>query len=727
MINKHSLKKLIFMSVPACLLAQEEPKSYILNKSVVSASGFAQDLKDAPASISVITQEELADRPYRDLGEAISTLPGVSIETGVGKTGGYNISIRGMPADYTLILTDGKRQNVTSAAFPNGFTEVFTSFMPPLAAIERIEVISGPMSTLYGSDAIGGIVNVITKKNFDRFASSFSLEMTLQEEKLFGNTYSGSFYTSGPLDKAKKWGFALRGREYYRDFVPTADLEVVPSGGSVGRNGVVGLSESNVYDVGGRISYAPNGEDYYYLDYQNGLQYYNNKQSLLGTAGAKGGYANHLYFMRNNLTLAHLGAYAFGSTDTSIQYLSTSNQGRLITQDAVPTGSPLVGKDRGLRGDDVLADTKLVINVGSSKLTLGGRYWFASMRDRAVVGHSFMYQHNASLFAENEIAILQDLFLTLGVRENYNSAFGFNTSPRAYLVYNTTDWLTLKGGISTGYKTPTVSQLVRGVNGLTAQGMVPTYGNPDLKPESSINFELGFLSETDYTDMGVMGFYNTFSDKIQSVSVAKDVQIPVAGAGVCAASSGNCSYNENADSAIAYGTEVFLGIKPFSVVYGTLGLNLNYTFTKSRQTSGKAKGLPLSDVPAHSLNTALNFAIANLGLYLRTEYRAQQLRTYIGGRAGSSASSLSALEQFLKSNPTLSPYYHSYWLLHLGGHYAISKNLRLHMGVYNLLNHNFVDYSPVNMGGKNSSPTYVNNYNYIREGRRYFLALNMDF
>ncbi|PAF51258.1 TonB-dependent receptor [Helicobacter sp. 13S00477-4] len=722
---RKDILKGLFLILPTCIFAEEDAKTYILDRTVVSASGYSQDIKEAPASISILTKEDLEDKPYRDLGEAVANIPGVSIETGVGKTGGYNISIRGMPADYTLILTDGKRQNVSTSVFPNGFTEVFTSFIPPLAAIERIEVIRGPMSTLYGSDAIGGIVNVITKKNFERWSSSFALDMTFQEEKLFGNTYTGSFYTSGPLDIQKKWGFAIRGREHYRSFVPTGDLKVVPGEKSLSRNSVVGLSEANIYDIGTRVSYSPSKENYFYLDYQNALQWYDNSQSLLGTVGNRGGYDKDLYFMRNNAIIAHLGDYSFGKTDTSVQYLSTTNQGRLITQDAVPAGSPLVGKSRDLQGNDVILDTKLLVGGDNrGNLTLGGRYWFSSMTDKAVVGHSFMYQHNAAMFAESELAVFQNLFLTLGVRENFNSAFGFNTSPRAYLVYNAFEWLTLKGGVSTGYKTPTVSQLVRGVNGLTAQGTVPTYGNPDLKPETSISFEFGLLSETNWIDVGVTGFYNTFRDKIQSVSVAKDVQIPVPGGGICTATGRGCSYSINADSAITYGTEVFFGIKPIDIVYGNIGLNLNYTFTKTEQTSGGAKGIPLANIPEHSLNGSLNYSIDNLGIYLRGEYRAKQLRTYIGGRVGSSAGSLSALDKFKADNPNLSPYYNNYLLLHLGGHYNITKNLRLHLGVYNLLNQNFIDYVSATINKKSE---YVNNYNYVREGRRYFVGLNMDF
>lgn len=86
-----------------------------LSRSVVSASGFEQDYTLAPASISVITPQEIQTRPVRDLAEALSNVPGVSIDSDVSKTGGYGISIRGMGSSYTLILVDGKRIIATLA------------------------------------------------------------------------------------------------------------------------------------------------------------------------------------------------------------------------------------------------------------------------------------------------------------------------------------------------------------------------------------------------------------------------------------------------------------------------------------------------------------------------------------------------------------------------------------------------------------------------------------
>ncbi|EMV7939039.1 TonB-dependent receptor plug domain-containing protein, partial [Escherichia coli] len=77
---------------------------------IVSASGYEKKLTNAAASVSVISQEELQSSQYHDLAEALRSVEGVDVESGTGKTGGLEISIRGMPASYTLILIDGVRQ-----------------------------------------------------------------------------------------------------------------------------------------------------------------------------------------------------------------------------------------------------------------------------------------------------------------------------------------------------------------------------------------------------------------------------------------------------------------------------------------------------------------------------------------------------------------------------------------------------------------------------------------
>lgn len=707
------------------LLSAEE--QYYIDEVVTSASGYSQEIKEAPASISVLNNQELQNKPIRDLGDALSNITGVSIDQSVGKTGGYNISIRGMPSNYTLILVDGKRQSTSTSGLPNGFSEVFTSFMPPISAIERIEVIRGPASTLYGSDAIGGIVNVVTKKQFEKWAGSISFDVLLQEEKEFGNLYGMNLWTSGALDKEKKWSLTLRAREQYRAKVPTQNLYVIPNNSAISRNSIVGLSQSNNYNIGTRLGYKLDESNYFYLDYDHSMQWYDNSDGLLGTVGVTGGYASNLYIYRNNATFAHQGEYENLQTDTSIQYLSTLNQGRLITPSIASVGSVLIGQDRKLLGQDVIVEHKSVFGIGEyNTMSVGGQYWFTSLYDRAVP-NPFMYQHNASLFLENESAFIDQIFLTLGARVHYNSAFGFNFSPRIYLVYeplrdSVIGDLVFKSGVSTGYKTPSVTQLVRGVNGLSAQGTVPTYGNPELKPEQSINYELSLYNETSYTQFSLGGFFIYFTNKIQSANVASGENIPVQGGGVCSASfDGSCSYNINADTAMSYGLETSFTFKPYDTHYGKVGFSFSYTFNKTKQTSGVAKGLPLTDIPEHSLNSAITYDFWGFDVYLRGEFRAKQLRTLIGTQ---SANSLQAIDEYLNNNPHLSEYYKPYFLLHLGVGYRFLKNYKVGFGIYNLLNQTFIDYTEVNTG---RSQAYVNNYNYVREGRRYYLSFSAEF
>src|SRR5690606_22111296 len=117
---------------------------------VVTAAGFEQKITDAPASITVITREDLAQRPYMTLLDSVRDLEGVDIGETRDKTGQGTISMRGMGADYTLILVNGRRQNNHGDIYPNNFGGNQFNHIPPLDAIERIEVIRGPMSTLYG-------------------------------------------------------------------------------------------------------------------------------------------------------------------------------------------------------------------------------------------------------------------------------------------------------------------------------------------------------------------------------------------------------------------------------------------------------------------------------------------------------------------------------------------------------------------------------------------------
>jgi len=217
-------------------MAQAADDARELETVVVSAAGFEQKIADAPASISVITKEELEKRPYMTLLDAVRDLEGVDIGETRDKTGQGTISMRGMGSDYTLILVDGKRQNNHGDIYPNSFGGNQFNHIPPLDAIERIEVIRGPASTLYGADAMGGVINIITKKVADKWQGSVSHSRTFESKDEFGDDVTTDFSVMGPLVSGKL-GLALRGSFYNRlASNPTYESVTDPAGNVISRS-----------------------------------------------------------------------------------------------------------------------------------------------------------------------------------------------------------------------------------------------------------------------------------------------------------------------------------------------------------------------------------------------------------------------------------------------------------------------------------------------------------
>src|SRR5690606_24295294 len=140
-----------------------DPQATTVSDVIVTASGTAVDVRNAPASVSVITRDEIERQPVQSLGELLGRLPGVT--GGVSPTGAMSkITIRGLPDNYTLVLVDGRRVgNSRDISYRPDLGRQDLNWISP-DMIERIEVVRGPMSSLYGSDAMGGVINIITRK-----------------------------------------------------------------------------------------------------------------------------------------------------------------------------------------------------------------------------------------------------------------------------------------------------------------------------------------------------------------------------------------------------------------------------------------------------------------------------------------------------------------------------------------------------------------------------------
>lgn len=674
---------------------EEEPRAAD-NDIVVTAAGYAQRIIEAPASISVLDRANLEEKRFGSLAEALQDVQGVDVGGEAGKTGGLNISIRGMPSDYTLVLIDGRRQNAPGGVTPNGFGETSTSFLPPFSAIDRIEVVRGPMSTLYGSDAMGGVVNIITRKVGDHWVGTATAESTIQGDDRFGNIQSINGFTQGPVVR-DLIGLTLRGSVFHRE---GSDIPIPGDPAlTLGRNPV----RSDIYTYGGRLTLTPHADHDLWIEYDRNEQSYDNSEGRLGTLGS-GGYAPEQRFNRSNYVIAHSWRTGLGTLDTTLTRNETETIGRLI-----PNGTPgqVPGSPRTLEARNDIVDTRFAGKTGPVAVTVGGQYWRARMVE-GVAPDPFTFTQWAG-FAEATLTLFQGFNLTGGVRYDDHSTFGNKWSPRGYAVWNINDAFTLKGGVSRGFKTPRVEQIAEGIIGFGGQGRIPLLGTPGLTPETSTSYEAGlYYDGKGFLSGNVTLFNNDFTDKIAS------------GPGIP-----NCRFAGNPDRPGCLDVGDFPTVDLFSqsinidkartrgievasrFAFGrAVSLTANYTYTETEQLSGASKGQPLIGMPKHMLNGNLRWKMSDKAtVWTRAEIRSGRYR-------GNNDQQQSVGD------------FRGYELFHLGGSYQVTSALRLSATLYNILDTDYAVYVPYSSG---TNTVYTPAYSINQEGRRLWLSASVDF
>lgn len=728
--NLHPLTIALLGSITTTVFAAEKTATtenstaHQLSTIVVSASGFEQSLKDAPASISVITQEDIERKNATSIADLLVDIPGVDVRNGVGKTSGLNVSIRGMSASDTLILIDGRRQTTSTDVTPNGFGEAATGFIPPLSAIERIEVIRGPMSTLYGSDAMGGVINIITKKVSDQWSGNVTVSGNAMEHSSEADSWKTSFLLNGPLIH-DQLGLQLRGSYYDRGRSDRIE-------GSTGRD--PRPTTAHNYDIGGKLTYKLNDQNALWLDSFHSSQNYKNEDNRLGTldtAAKASGYKDKLEFNRNQYAIGHDGDYDFGTWRTYISQTETETKGRTIPNRTFPNNA-YAGDDRTLKNTDLVADTHLIMPIQDHKLTLGTEYKKAKIRDDIAGIDAEFSKHSYSFYAEDEWNIINNVLFTFGGRYEEHSGFGGHFSPRAYLVWNASNELTLKGGVSTGYKAPSAKALYDGIISVGNQGASFGIGSPDLKPEESTNYEIGFNYNNGNLDLTTTAFLN----KIKNLITTGPALL-------------NCAYEAapNRPGCVNYGSQITVqdtfsqsinakraetrGVE-VSAKYSIIpewDIKAAYTYMKTKITEGPEQGEHFTNVPRNAFNLTSTWHIQDaLDVWLQYEYKSDRTRFSTIPTAPSTGLGSSDYEEYKLLGDKLA----GYSLFNLGASYIVTDQLRLNMAVNNLLDKDFTEgQNYLYNGGEATAYKYLDigssiSGTYIT-GRNYWLSVSYDF
>lgn len=648
LLHKSSFWGVTLFIISGQVFANEIETATKLDAIVVTASGFEQDIKSAAATISVLTQEQLNKKAYRDVTDALKDVPGVVV-TGGGSSS--DISIRGMGSAYTVIMVNGKKVNSRVVRPNSDNSGIEQGWLPNIGAIERIEVIRGPMSGLYGSDAMGGVINIITKNTSADWTGSLKVDATLQEDDHSGNIYQSNVFVSGPLIKDLV-GFKANGL-----FSKREEDQLIG-----------GYKEQKMRAGGASLSFTPSEQHRIDLEYQRSIQ---NRNGRVGhtidpkSRNAEDSFSN---YNRTEYSLSHQGEFGPIQSNSYIQREENDN----------PT--------RNMYAVNTTFNTLNKIQLGAHDFSFGGMYLKEELDDLGnqlkVNGKklSNLDRYSWAVFAEDQWRIFEPFSLTTSVRMDKDEKFGDHLSPKVYGVWSLDDNWIIKGGISTGYKTPalraTVAEWGQVTGGGVSNGVI--VGNPDLKPEKSINYELSLQWDNLSTlSAGLTLFNSEFKDKITEIRTCQSKS----GEGKCPWLGTNydfVSQRENVDKANMRGVETELSwtISP------DVRLNSNYTYTHTEQKSGVNKGKPLNEMPKHMFNSTLDWDIND------------QWSTWSRLNVRSKTSDYLSRVSMAKGKP-------AYSMIDMGMNFKATPSFQLGAGIYNLFDKK-IDYT---------------SYNYLLDGR----------
>ncbi|MCD8504118.1 MAG: TonB-dependent receptor, partial [Burkholderiaceae bacterium] len=450
-----------------------------LDPIIVTATRSPEPLEATIGDNSVVTREILDQTPDSSLAEVLSRQHGITYIDRGGPQSVSAINVRGTNSKQSLVLIDGMRINSPTNGLP-----ILNAI--PLNAIERIEIVRGAASSIYGADAIGGVINVITRQAGDR---------PLQFEANVGvGSYATSLYNASLSGSQNGWTYSLFG----------------------GYEQSNGLNASNGDD---QFAFTPDNDSYYDSDFGGQLGYtWANGQTLsiqTFQSRVNGGFdTTDLSF--NDRSIQTLGNTIVTSRNQINERWLSTLSASFMTEKNETVFNPSWAADGYFRSKQQqyqwlnrfeLTDTQS-LTVGYERLNQS-------------VDASSITLDNDSLFTNSLMAIYTGQWgihqVQASIRNDNNSQYGnFTTGSLGYAIDITKEW---RANISanTGFRAPTFIDLY----------YPGGFGNPDLQPERSRNLELGLNYRHRKGEIGLVGFYNKITDLIVPGRPTKNVDTAV--------------------------------------------------------------------------------------------------------------------------------------------------------------------------------------------------------
>ncbi|MQY53323.1 MAG: TonB-dependent receptor [Firmicutes bacterium] len=562
-------------------LAWGEESVYMgdLGVIVITPTRGPRMVKDLPTNVSVITREEIAESDAHNVGEVLNNRLGVGIKR-YGTLGAKSqIALRGCSAFQTLVMVDGRPVNSIS----DGLADL-SQF--PIDNIERIEIVRGPASALYGANALGGVVNIITRE--------------AKEEKITAdvNLGMGSFGT-----QIARLNFATMGTNVKAYFTMSNNISD-------------GWRKNSAYDnrnFTGRLAY--NAGKIGNFEFKGG--YHRWKLGLPGEAK----YEIDPSTLKEILVDERFASNPNHNQDNEKEYaiLEYSNIGENSKLLLRAYGSNDQKRDRNpdgprddlyeniTQGTEVQLDTQYGITLGMD-IHQDKYKQRNEINSQTIIGEKTL---NESIYLQETLSF-KPMIATLGIRFDHHSAYGSQTNPSFSLVCQPQESLKLSFNLARGVRAPTFDDLYQPY-ALYDPGESWSYeaqGNPDLKPEKAWAYDLGFEHQLGNLLLSRVTLFRTnIEDLIDWTSVPSE-------------KSSGLWFVSNVAKAYTQGIEVEF----IHQIMPGLSQNINYTYLHS---AGKKEGEEKYEIapykPHNRVNYRINYA-NNFGLKitLGTEYVDEQ-------------------------------------------------------------------------------------------------------
>ena len=475
------------MSVPvqAAEKKQEETTHIKTDEVVVTASRTKQEVRESPSSVEVITREDIDKMGAENLAQALQLALG--IDTQENAMVGNRSSIRGMNTNQTLILIDGRRVRTENTSETMNFSALKRINMDD---VERIEIVRGAASSLYGSEALGGVINVI-KKHPGKMQTAVTLDWTSRQSD------EGIGFDSGKLGK-----WALSGSFKH--------MGVREQGTDAGSNM---YGKKNFFNLDGRMEMTKDKWLDVFFDYLTEDLYM--KDSL-----TQGTDYDHKRFSTG---IKYSGRDKRGDYEMQVYYTYFDKHQRTRER-----ANHSLNSFDDLKFNSLIFDGRRSIQVAKDHLlTFGGEYRkedYESTRIKGTntrtlegvtnqLGNSSM--DYTAFYLQDEWLASPRWLIIPSLRWDYNSEFGNELTGKLGTTYKITKDVRFKANIGTAYRAPTASELYFSWHHTPNARMdVQINGNPNLKPEKALNFDLGFEMEKDKTFGKITYFHNKVDDLI---------------------------------------------------------------------------------------------------------------------------------------------------------------------------------------------------------------------